>query len=97
MHIVLPLAGGHGKAVFRDGFAGALAEVGVPQSAIPVALFCFNVGVEMGQLAFVACMLLAIAAWKRLPLTVPRWAPFVAPYAIGAVATFWVFQRVAAY
>ena len=79
------------------GFAGALAEVGVPQSAIPVALLCFNVGVEIGQLLFVACVLLVIAAWKRLPLTLPKWAPFVTPYAIGAVAMFWVFQRVAAF
>ena len=79
------------------GFAGALAEVGVPQSAIPVALLCFNVGVEIGQLLYVAWVLLMIAAWKRLPLTLPRWAPFVTPYAIGAVAMFWVFQRVAAF
>ena len=36
------------------GFAGALAEVGLPQGEIPLALFAFNVGVELGQLAFVA-------------------------------------------
>ena len=41
------------------GFAGALAEVGLPEKAIPVALLMFNVGVEIGQLLFVA---VAIAA-----------------------------------
>jgi hypothetical protein len=39
------------------GFAGALAEVGLPQHAIPIALLFFNVGVEMGQLVFVAAVL----------------------------------------
>jgi hydrogenase/urease accessory protein HupE len=79
------------------GFAGALAEVGLPQSAIPVALLCFNLGVEIGQLMFVAAVMMVIAAWQRLPLRLPRWAPSLAPYAIGAVAMFWVFERVAAF
>ena len=39
------------------GFAGALNEVGLPQSAIPLALFTFNVGVEIGQLMFVFVVL----------------------------------------
>ena len=79
------------------GFAGALAEVGLPQSAIPIALFCFNVGVEIGQLMFVASVLLVMALWRRLPLHVPKWAPSLAPYAIGSIAMFWVFERIAAY
>ena len=79
------------------GFAGALAEVGLPQSAIPVALLCFNVGVEIGQLMFVASVLIVIAAWKRMPLALPKWAPSLAPYAIGTVAMFWVFERIAAF
>lgn len=79
------------------GFAGALAEVGLPQSAIPVALLCFNLGVETGQLLFVASVLILIAGWRRLPLTLPKWAPHVTPYAIGAVAMFWVLERMATY
>jgi hydrogenase/urease accessory protein HupE len=79
------------------GFAGALAEVGLPQSAIPVALLCFNLGVEIGQLMFVASVLILIALWKRLPLKLPAWAPTLAPYAIGGVAMFWVFERIAAF
>jgi hydrogenase/urease accessory protein HupE len=76
------------------GFAGALAEVGLPEHAIPMALLCFNVGVEIGQLLFVAAVLAAIALLRRLPLRLPRWTPWVAPYAIGGIASFWMLQRV---
>jgi len=79
------------------GFAGALADVGLPQQAIPLALLCFNIGVEIGQLIFVAIALAAIALLRRLPLTMPRWAPYAVPYAIGSLATFWVFERVVAF
>lgn len=79
------------------GFAGALAEVGLPQKAIPVALFTFNVGVELGQLLFVAAVLALIALARRLSLRAPRWAEYTLPYAIGGVAMFWVFERVRAF
>jgi hypothetical protein len=76
------------------GFAGALAEVGLPQQAIPLALLCFNVGVELGQLLFVGVVLTLMAAWRRMPISTPRWLPWVTPYAIGGVAAFWMLQRV---
>ena len=79
------------------GFAGALSEVGLPQHAIPIALLFFNVGVELGQLAFVFIVLLVLAAARRLPPRVPAWGWRAAPYAIGSVAMFWVLQRVAAF
>ena len=79
------------------GFAGALAEVGLPQKAIPVALFTFNVGVELGQLIFVVFAVAVRAALARLPVPRPRWMPYVAPYAIGAIAMFWVIERVGAF
>jgi len=79
------------------GFAGALAEVGLPQKAIPIALLTFNVGVELGQLIFVAGFLLLRWSWQRVPLTPRAWMPYLAPYAIGAVAMFWVVDRVAAF
>ena len=76
------------------GFAGALAEVGLPQKAIPIALLFFNVGVEIGQLVFVAAVLTLVALATRL--RVPRlvWSGPVPAYAIGAVAMFWVIERV---
>jgi len=79
------------------GFAGALAEVGLPQKAIPVALLVFNVGVEVGQLMFVACLLGVGSLLTRLPGGVPAWTRAVPPYAIGTVAMFWVIERIGAF
>ena len=83
------------------GFAGALAEVGLPQSSIPIALLFFNVGVEIGQLLFVAAVLAVIAvgsrAVQRLRLSQPPWLWRAAPYAIGALASFWLVERIAAF
>jgi hydrogenase/urease accessory protein HupE len=78
------------------GFAGALAEVGLPQREIPLALFAFNVGVELGQLAFVTAALSLVRIARLMPLRLPPWAPGAAGYAIGSVAAFWVFARLAA-
>ncbi|HSE12036.1 MAG TPA: HupE/UreJ family protein, partial [Rudaea sp.] len=83
------------------GFASALNEVGLPQTAIPVALLFFNVGVEIGQLAFIAAVFAVIAIARRITrhAQVPRpaWAWRIPPYAIGSVASFWVIQRMAAF
>jgi hydrogenase/urease accessory protein HupE len=76
------------------GFAGALSEIGVPQNEVPLALLMFNVGVETGQLLFIAVVLSLIALLKRLPFTAPQGAWRVAPYAIGSVAAFWTIDRV---
>lgn len=75
------------------GFAGALGEIGLPQKSVPLALLMFNVGVEAGQLLFVAAVLLLTAACKRLPLRLPEWTKAIPPYAIGSLAMFWVIQR----
>lgn len=48
------------------GFAGALAEVGLPQASIPTALLFFNVGVEIGQLLFISMVFAIIAAGHRV-------------------------------
>jgi HupE / UreJ protein len=79
------------------GFAGALSEIGMPAGHIPVALLFFNLGVEAGQLMFVAAVmaLTAVVHISRLPL--PRWAPLVPPYAIGSVAVFWMIQRISVF
>jgi hydrogenase/urease accessory protein HupE len=77
------------------GFAGALSEVGLPQGHIPLALLFFSVGVEIGQLIFIAAVLSLVAVVLRVRIPIPRWGEFVPPYAIGTVAMFWIFQRVA--
>lgn len=76
------------------GFAGALSEIGVPQVEVPLALLTFNVGVETGQLLFIAAVIGVMVLLRRLPLTLPTGAWRVAPYAIGSVAAFWTIQRV---
>ena len=79
------------------GFAGALAEVGLPQKAIPIALLTFNVGVEVGQLVFVAGVMVMRRLLARAPAARHAWMPWVAPYAIGALAMFWVIERIEAF
>lgn len=76
------------------GFAGALAEVGLPQDAIALALLMFNVGVEMGQLLFVAGVLMLLATARRLRVVVPKGVEAGAPYLIGTIAAFWTIERV---
>ena len=76
------------------GFAGALAEVGLPQSSIPLALLTFNLGVEAGQLLFIAAMLVVYTAVRRIRIAPPDWAWDVPPYAIGGIAAFWMIERV---
>ena len=87
------------------GFAGALAEIGLPPHAIPVALLFFNLGVEIGQLAFVATVL--IGAWFLYAAASLRFNPDVlrrtvtrldmfAAYAIGGLAAYWLIERTTA-
>lgn len=76
------------------GFAGALTEVGLPEQAIPLALLFFNVGVELGQLAFVAAILLVMVLSKRLLRETPMWMPTATAYVIGIVASYWTIERV---
>jgi len=80
------------------GFAGALHDVGIPEGAIPTALLFFNLGVEAGQLLFIAAALGLAQAVRRLPMTLPRpsWGWRVLPYAIGGVAVFWLLERLGA-
>jgi hypothetical protein len=77
------------------GFAGALREVGLPQSDIALALFTFNVGVEMGQLIFVGAVLLVVAALRRISMPAPAWIRTLPAYCIGTMAMFWWLQRMA--
>jgi len=79
------------------GFAGALSEIGLPQTDIPLALFSFNVGVEVGQLLFVGFALIVIRLLARLRFDWPAWAELVPAYSIGSLAAFWCIQRVAAF
>jgi hydrogenase/urease accessory protein HupE len=78
------------------GFAGALAAVGLPPEEIPLSLLSFNVGIELGQLAFIAVVLLARAALRLRAARGPAWLEAVPAYAIGSLAAFWCIERAAA-
>jgi hypothetical protein len=78
------------------GFAGALAEVGLPQEEIPLALLSFNIGIEIGQLAFVLALL---ALWRLVGTRLqdmPRWLAQLPAYGIGSLAAYWCIERSAA-
>jgi hydrogenase/urease accessory protein HupE len=75
------------------GFAGALFEVGLPGHAIPLALLFFNIGVEIGQLMFIAAVFGVAWLVRRARVAVPEWWPRATAYGIGSVAAFWLFER----
>jgi len=77
------------------GFAGGLSDAGLPVFHIPTALLFFSLGVESGHFLFIGVVLSLIALARRANLPAPQWAELVPPYAIGAVAMFWVLQRIA--
>jgi len=74
------------------GFAGALRELGLPQGAIPFSLFSFNVGIEAGQLAFLAAALIPVALVSSSD-SLSRPFRIVSAYVIGSLAFYWVFVR----
>jgi hypothetical protein len=78
------------------GFAGALTRLGLAPEAIPAALLFFNVGVEIGQLAFVGLVLVLARAHRVLAAQLPRPLDAVPAYLVGGIATFWFGGRLAA-
>jgi hydrogenase/urease accessory protein HupE len=79
------------------GFAGALSEVGLPQMEIPLALLTFNVGVEAGQLLFIAVVIIALKISSTILIRPLYWARPVVTYGIGGISAFWVIERVGAF
>jgi hydrogenase/urease accessory protein HupE len=77
------------------GFAGALAEVGLPPEEIPLSLLSFNLGIEAGQLLFVIVVLGVQALFRGAIARGPSWLHDVPSYAIGSLAAFWCFERLA--
>jgi hypothetical protein len=84
------------------GFARVLLDIGLPQGEVPLALLAFNVGVEIGQLLFIAAVLTTAALFRRIypallepAATRGRPGPRLIGYAIGSIAAFWFVSRVA--
>ena len=79
------------------GFAGALSRVSLPPNEVPLALLMFNVGVELGQLLFIAAVLLLAMGSRKVRSEWPAWARQVPAYGIGGIAAFWLIERVAGF
>lgn len=75
------------------GFASGLSMIGLPPSAIPLALVSFNIGVEIGQLLFVAVILTCAFALNRLPIRWPRFAESLPVYLVGCLGAYWMIER----
>ena len=85
------------------GFAAVLGEIGLPEEEVATSLLFFNVGVEIGQLLFIAVLLVLAGIvgvlWKKVarrPLAPALWQPATA-YAVGIIATYWTIERIASF
>ena len=77
------------------GFARGLISMGLPGDEIPLALLFFNVGVELGQLAFVFLVLGLAGSSRALEIKWPRWAQLAPGYAVGTLGALWFIERTA--
>jgi len=75
------------------GFASGLTAMGLPAAEIPLALLLFNVGVELGQLAFVVLVILVERSFRVLEVRWPRLAELFPGYAVGTLGAYWTIQR----
>jgi hydrogenase/urease accessory protein HupE len=77
------------------GFASALTGAGLPRSDLPLALASFNVGVELGQLGFIALVLALENSFRVLEVRWPRWIQALPGYTVGSLGAYWTVQRLA--
>jgi hydrogenase/urease accessory protein HupE len=75
------------------GFASALHDIGLPEAGVPLALLFFNLGVEAGQILFVAVVLASMFLWRRCAPRPPVWAWRAPPYIAGVAASLWFIER----
>jgi hypothetical protein len=76
------------------GFASGLSTTGMPTAEIPLALLFFNVGVEIGQLAFVFTAIGLERSFKVLEVRWPRLVQALPGYTVGSFGAYWTIQRV---
>ncbi len=75
------------------GFASGLSTLGLPREEIVLALLLFNVGVEIGQIAFVALYLAMERALETLEVSFPRWADALPAYIVGTLGAYWTIAQ----
>ncbi len=76
------------------GFAGALESMGLANESITLVLLFFNIGVELGQLAFVAVCLITALSCRRLAIDLPQPLAKATAYALGTTASIWFLLRI---
>lgn len=79
------------------GFAGALADIGLPKGQELLALFLFNIGVEVGQVIVILIAFCALWAIAKISKPTRRFTETLVTYSIGAIGMFWVIERLSAY
>jgi hydrogenase/urease accessory protein HupE len=77
------------------GFASGLSVSGMPRAELVPALLFFNIGVELGQLGFVALTFTLLASLRKMELRWPKWVEMVPGYAVGSLGAYWTIQRAA--
>lgn len=75
------------------GFASGLTAMGLPRNEIPLALLFFNVGVELGQIAFVLLVIALARSFRTLEIRWPRWAQLIPGYVVGTLGALWFIER----
>ena len=86
------MSGGFGL-LHGMGFASALAQIGLPQQSLTLALAAFNIGIEIGQLIIIALFFLALGLLRLIPLQWPSAIRPLAGYFIGTIGALWFWQR----
>jgi hydrogenase/urease accessory protein HupE len=75
------------------GFASGLSITGIPHRELPLALLSFNIGVELGQLGFIAVVLLLAKSFRVLDMQWPVWVLRAPGYVVGTCGAYWTIQR----
>jgi hydrogenase/urease accessory protein HupE len=75
------------------GFASGLKTIGLPAHEIVLSLLMFNLGVEAGQLFFVAVIIAMLHSFRALEIHWPRWAELAPGYTVGSLGAYWTIQR----
>ncbi len=75
------------------GFATGLTNLGLREAEIPLALLLFNLGVELGQIAFVMLIIFLERSFRTLEIHWPRWVQLAPGYTVGSLGAYWTIQR----
>ncbi|OQX60525.1 MAG: hypothetical protein B5M52_00115 [Helicobacteraceae bacterium 4484_230] len=76
------------------GFAGMLNTIGLPHGEIPMAVLAFNIGIELGQILFIAAAILLLSCFSLVTGIEREKIVFVLSYIFGGISFFWLIERI---